>query len=98
VHPRATAIETHYSAVTASGDPMPQYTPKGDKKRQHRPVNAILPPEAITGGRAPRSMVSVRLAGAEVSEGFLTSAAGCPDPAPLATSASTSRPRSVGID
>jgi hypothetical protein len=31
------------------------------------PVNRILPPEAIAGGGDPRSMVPVRLAGAEVT-------------------------------
>ncbi len=33
-------------------------------------------PEAITGGGDPRSMVPVRLAGAEVTEGFCTKLAG----------------------
>ena len=33
-------------------------------------------PEATTGGGDPRSMVPVRLAGAEVSEGFCTKLAG----------------------
>jgi hypothetical protein len=51
---------------------------------------ASMKPDSITGGGDPRSMVRVRLAGAEVSEAFLTKLArlSCPNPCPL-----TSQPR-----
>jgi len=52
VHPRATEIETPYSAATARGDPTPQYTPKSGNKRQTRPRRSArtLPPEATAAG------------------------------------------------
>jgi hypothetical protein len=39
-------------------------------------VIRTLPPEPITGGGDPRSMVPVRLAGAEVTEAFWAKLAG----------------------
>ena len=52
---------------------QPQHTPKGDNGNTAPPQRPSLPPESITGGGDPRSMVPVRLAGAEVSAGFLIS-------------------------
>jgi hypothetical protein len=63
----------------------PQYTQKAVIKIQNRPPQAhTLPPEPISGGGDPRSMVPVRQAGTEVTAGFCTKLAGCSDAFPFA--------------